>query len=165
MYPIIVVAIFIIAAVALVRYLRRQPATTRRSLLIKYIFYVLVVLTIALAATGRIHWLGAAITAMIPIASKLVIWGLRFLPFLQQWRRHKQDSNNKSHAKSATNYSVANYEEALALFGLTATADKKQIIKRHRELIQKNHPDRGGSDYLAAKINEAKEVLLKATKK
>jgi len=164
MYPIIVVAILILAAIVSVRYLRRQPLTIRRSLLIKYVCYGVIGLTIMLAVTGKIYWLGAAIAAVIPVASKLGIWGLRFLPVFQQWRKHKQSDHSKPRTKSAMNYSVANYEEALALFGLTATADKKQIIQRHRELMQKNHPDRGGSNYLAAQINEAKTVLLEAVK-
>jgi hypothetical protein len=52
-------------------------------------------------------------------------------------------------------------EEAYEVLGLKAGASKVDIIDAHRKLIQKNHPDRGGSDYLAAKINLAKKTLLK----
>ena len=53
-------------------------------------------------------------------------------------------------------------EEAREILGLEANPTREQIIEAHRRLMQKVHPDRGGSTYLAQQLNEAKRVLLKS---
>ena len=65
-----------------------------------------------------------------------------------------------SSAKKPSASSAMSRDEALAVLGLKADASAGDIRAAHRRLMKDFHPDRGGTDYIAAKINQAKDVLL-----
>lgn len=75
------------------------------------------------------------------------------------WREHAQAGYEG--AAAVADDSLMTETLALEILGLDETADKEQVTKAHRSLMQKMHPDRGGSDYLAQKINAAKDFLMK----
>jgi curved DNA-binding protein CbpA len=51
-------------------------------------------------------------------------------------------------------------EEARAILGVGPDADEAEIRKAHRAMMKKVHPDQGGTDALAAKVQQARDVLL-----
>jgi len=55
-------------------------------------------------------------------------------------------------------------KEAALILGVRESSTTKRIKEAHRKLLILNHPDTGGSTYMAGKINEAKELLLKGKK-
>ncbi len=57
--------------------------------------------------------------------------------------------------------SAMSRSEALSVLGLKEGASEEEIRAAHKRLIVQTHPDKGGTNYLAAKINEAKDVLLR----
>lgn len=73
------------------------------------------------------------------------------------WSDEAADRGGRTSAETTGDMDA---EQALAVLGLDAGASKTDIIEAHRRLMQKLHPDRGGTDYLAATLNRAKKVLI-----
>ncbi len=89
------------------------------------------------------------------------IWLVRNFELVRAWRQGPQATGAFGKRSEAGPESVA---EAYEVLGLQPGASRAEIIAAHRRLMQKVHPDRGGSGFLAAQINRAKEILLNSHK-
>lgn len=86
-------------------------------------------------------------------AARLVEAFLDRGPFARTWR-------DRLGADTGTRDGPMTPDEARNILGVAEDADEDAIREAHRRLMKANHPDRGGSVYLAAKINQARDCLL-----
>ncbi|MBR9805477.1 hypothetical protein GYB62_03095 [bacterium] len=83
---------------------------------------------------------------------------IKSLPFLQQWYTNKHHTGQAP--PSGDNSGKMTRSEAMAILGLSGSPNKDAIIEAHRKLVQKVHPDRGGSEFLTTQLNQARDTLL-----
>jgi hypothetical protein len=77
------------------------------------------------------------------------------------WREEAPDDAAAAEGSRPSRGGKMTEEEAYQILGLQPGATAHEIVRAHRSLIKKLHPDQGGSTYLAAQINEAKNVLIR----
>lgn len=148
------------------RYKKMNPEQKRKALWRIGVGAFLGIL-ILLVITGRMHWVGAALGALIPFLRNAYGLASQLLPLWLQRKKAEQEQAQQQTQQPPppATTSQMTLSEALEILGISGNPEKGEVTQAmvqdaHRRLIQKLHPDRGGNDYLAAKINQARDFLL-----
>jgi hypothetical protein len=126
------------------------------------------------AMRGRIlagKYEGMSLDALDPLTLANLIGGLDsdsrqlLMAYLDRrdprWRENAQYDAAAGDGNNAAPSGKMTKEEAYQVLGIAAGASADEIGRAHRSLMKKLHPDQGGSTYLAARVNQAKDVLLR----
>ncbi len=157
----LVLAALLIATALVVLFLQGRHRT-----LLTLAAATLVVALAVLAATGRLHWLVPVIAAVLPFLRR-GLGLLRYVPLFRSLFARRAGGAGPGGqgpgGQGPAGASGMTRNQALEVLGLTGQPSRQEIVDAHRRLIQKLHPDRGGSNYLAQQLNDARRRLLEDT--
>ncbi|MDD5033131.1 MAG: molecular chaperone DnaJ [Methylococcaceae bacterium] len=102
------------------------------------------------------------LAGILPLLGILIILLFRCIPLWRQiFHVHSKDRTGEAPAPPGK-IGPMSKEEAYEILGLVNGASRQEVIAAHRRLMQRMHPDRGGTNYLAGKINQARDTLIGA---
>lgn len=144
--PYIILLIGLIIGVAgLYRFLIKANIQEIKALITATLILTLCVALFYLSITGRLP-------AAIAIISALA-------PFYIGWLANKRAKNSNNTDRQNSNSSMTR-EDALDILGLDANASDDDIKTAYKKLMKKVHPDQEGSEWMASKLNAAKDFLI-----
>ncbi|MBI4968600.1 MAG: DnaJ domain-containing protein [Rhodospirillales bacterium] len=159
MPPILLAALGALIGLALLLYgLANAPPKRIRQSLVWGAGGLVLLSALFLAFTGRLGWAVAAMSALAP-------WVIRLLRIHAVWRAMRSQFGWGPQGPSGSSApprgsGPMTREEAYATLGLKQGASREEIQVAYKRLMQKVHPDKGGSDALAARLNQARDILL-----
>lgn len=118
--------------------------------------WTIAIVVLALVVTGRAHWLMGVIATLLALASRVA----QFAQYIPLFKQIFGDANAQQppSGNSPANRAMSR-QDAADILGIDVNSSQEEVRLAHKKLMQKIHPDRGGSDALAKQINEAKKVL------
>ena len=151
-----ILGIFIIAM--LIKTLLQRASITGKPLLLLMTTVVILLAALALILSGL--W-----PVAMSLLGGLAVYGRPILRAFGLWqtvkRFRKPNANSNSNANNPSQSTVSmDKAQARKILEVEANASKEDIIMAHKRLMAKNHPDKGGSTYLASLINQARDMLL-----
>ena len=108
----------------------------------------------------RISWVIPLLGALAVALARLAPAMIAFAPLLRRFLNRQAPGEPGEAPRPPSSNGGMSRQEAYQILVLSAGASQEEILAAHRRLMQKMHPDRGGSDYLAVKINQARKTLL-----
>ncbi len=116
-----------------------------------------------MAMLKGVVWLGLvavlAVAKLWPLALMVLIAAGGVMA-IELWRDRAVKEDEALNAAARPPAKRMDLDEAAAVLGVPSDADADAIRAAHKKLISQIHPDKGGTDYLAAKINEARDIML-----
>jgi hypothetical protein len=160
---VILILAVVFGVLMMVKHFNASSPEQRKKMARNFLMGLAVVVLLLLSLRGKLPWLVAVVGSALAVLPRILGWAMQMRGLHGQWQKSQQQSTQgqqQAGAKSASHGRMS-AAEAREILGVKENATRDDIIEAHRRLINKMHPDRGGSDYLAAKINQAKDVLLK----
>lgn len=152
-------SLIVIAAIATAMVMRKRwqklPEEEREKVSKQYILWGLIGVILALVATGKAHWLMGVLAALLALLSRLA----QFVPFIPLFKKVFGETQAGQSHHAPVQHAMTR-QDAADLLGIDVNSGPEEIRLAHKKLMQKIHPDRGGSDALAKQINQAKDILL-----
>ncbi len=132
----------------------------RKKVIFWTILSVLGAVLLLLGISGHLSLITAAIAGLFAMTPRILQYA-KYIPFIQQkFQQNPPPGGYQNQQTASTGRSDISKQQAYKILGLTPGCSREEIIAAHKRIMQKVHPDRGGSDYLAAQINQAKDMLL-----
>ena len=140
--------------------IKTAPAEERKKTIFWTMLSAFGAILVLLALTGHLSLITAAIAGLFALAPRVIQYA-KYLPFIQQKFQQAQAGQHQNDQQSTrTRRQSISKQQAYEILGLKPGCSRDDINRAHKRMMQKMHPDRGGSDYLAAQINQAKDILL-----